>query len=83
MIPSHSNVPLSLPLLFKQPSARLAVARSTVIVRPPVSASAASGGRAPSATSASDTRGACTAPATSPFSALVRKAGAACSATRI
>ncbi|KAK9952426.1 hypothetical protein ABG768_018266 [Culter alburnus] len=70
-------------IIAQNPSARQAVVRSTVIVRPPVSASVALGGKAPSATSASDTRGVCMAPATSPFSAIARKAGAACSATRI
>lgn len=83
MMPSHSNVPLSLLILSKQPSACLAVVRRTVIVRPPVSASAGLDGKAPSAMSARGTRGACMAPATSLFSALAKKAGAACSAMRI
>ncbi|ROL43905.1 Cytochrome c oxidase subunit 5A, mitochondrial [Anabarilius grahami] len=43
--------------IAQNPSARQAVARSTVIVRPPVSASAALGGMAPFVTSAGDTRG--------------------------
>lgn len=49
---------------------------------PPVSASAVWGGKGPSATSAKDTRGAYTAPAASPGSALARRDGVACSATR-
>lgn len=54
-----------------------------VIVRPPVSACALSGGRAPAVMNAYFTQGAYMAPANIPLSALVRRDGVACFATRI
>lgn len=54
-----------------------------VIVRPLVSASALSGGRAPAVMNAYFTQRAYMAPANFPFSALVRRDGVACCATRI
>lgn len=68
--------------IAQNPSAGLAAVRSTVIVTPPVSASAVLGGKGPSATNAKDTRGAYMAPAASPGSALARRDGVACSAIR-
>lgn len=70
-------------IIVQSLSAYLDVVRNMVIVRPPVSASALSGGRAPAVMNAYFTQGAYMAPANNPFSALVRRDGVACFATRI
>lgn len=70
-------------IIVQSLSAYLDVVRNMVFVRPPVSASASLGGRAPAVMSAYFTQGAYTAPANSPGSAIVRRDGVAGYATGI
>lgn len=68
---------------FYQLSASLDAVRNMVIVRPQVSASASTDGRAAAVMNAYFTQGANMAPANIPGSAVVRWDGVACCVTRI